>query len=58
MISGINAGANLGDDVLYSGTVAAAMEGRFLGLPAMAVSMIGMNPTHYETAAEVVRRAR
>ena len=56
VISGINAGANLGDDVLYSGTVAAAMEGRFLGLPAMAVSMLGMNPTHYDTAAEVVRR--
>jgi 5'/3'-nucleotidase SurE len=39
VVSGINAGANLGDDVLYSGTVAAAMEGRFLGLPAMAVSL-------------------
>jgi len=56
VISGINAGANLGDDVLYSGTVAAAMEGRFLGLPAIAVSMLGMNPRHYDTAAEVVRR--
>lgn len=39
VISGINAGANLGDDVLYSGTVAAAMEGRHLGLPAIAVSL-------------------
>ncbi len=39
VISGINAEANLGDDVIYSGTVAAAMEGRFLGLPAMAVSL-------------------
>ena len=39
VVSGINAGANLGDDVLYSGTVAAAMEGRFLGLPAVAVSL-------------------
>ncbi|WP_455202347.1 5'/3'-nucleotidase SurE, partial [Kaarinaea lacus] len=38
VIAGINAGSNMGDDVLYSGTVAAAMEGRFLGLPAMAVS--------------------
>jgi len=37
VVSGINAGANLGDDVLYSGTVAAAMEGRFLGLPSLAV---------------------
>lgn len=55
VISGINQGANLGDDVLYSGTVAAAMEGRFLGLPAMAVSMIGPDPVHYETAAMVVR---
>lgn len=39
VISGINAGANMGDDVLYSGTVAAAMEGRFLGHPAIAVSL-------------------
>jgi 5'-nucleotidase len=54
VISGINSGANLGDDVLYSGTVAAAMEGRFLGLPAIAVSLVGPEPTHYETAARVV----
>lgn len=54
VISGINTGANLGDDVLYSGTVAAAMEGRFLGLPAMAVSLLGHDPTHYDTAARVV----
>src|SRR5688572_9166474 len=40
VISGINFGANLGDDVLYSGTVAAAMEGRFLPKPAMAVSLV------------------
>lgn len=53
VISGINAGANLGDDVLYSGTVAAATEGRTLGLPAVAVSLIGENPTHYDTAARV-----
>lgn len=53
VVSGINAGANLGDDVLYSGTVAAAMEGRFLGLPAIAVSLVGQR--HYETAARVVR---
>ena len=39
VVSGINAGANMGDDVLYSGTVAAATEGRFLGYPAIAVSM-------------------
>lgn len=54
VISGINAGGNLGDDVLYSGTVAAAMEGRFLGLPALAVSMAAYPPQHYSTAARVV----
>lgn len=54
VVSGINAGANLGDDVIYSGTVAAAMEGRFLGLPALAVSMASFNPQYYETAAHVV----
>ena len=55
VVSGINAGANLGDDVIYSGTVAAAMEGRFLGLPAIAVSLVfSGRPRHYETAAEAV----
>lgn len=54
VISGINAGANLADDVLYSGTVAAAMEGRFLGRPALAVSLAGDNPAHFESAARVV----
>lgn len=49
VVSGINDGANMGDDVLYSGTVAAAMEGRFLGLPAMAISLAGK--THYQSAA-------
>lgn len=53
VISGINAGANLGDDVLYSGTVAAAMEGRFLGCPALAVSLTSTNPQHYPTAVQV-----
>ena len=54
VVSGINAGANLGDDVLYSGTVAAAMEGRFLGLPAMAVSLVYSEdgPRYYDSAAE------
>ncbi|HET7586877.1 MAG TPA: 5'/3'-nucleotidase SurE [Gammaproteobacteria bacterium] len=56
VVSGINAGPNLGDDVLYSGTVAAAMEGRFLGLPAIAVSLASSHPEHYSTAAVVVRR--
>jgi len=53
VISGINEGGNLGDDVLYSGTVAAATEGRSLGYPAIAISLAGDAPTHYETAARV-----
>jgi 5'-nucleotidase len=56
VISGINDGANLGDDIIYSGTVAAAMEGRYLGLPAIAVSMVGENIKHYDTAAIIVRQ--
>lgn len=55
VVSGINAGPNLGDDVLYSGTVAAAMEGRYLGLPAIAVSLAGSPATHFETAARITR---
>jgi 5'-nucleotidase len=55
VVSGINAGANLGDDVLYSGTVAAATEGRFLGLPAIAVSLTSHAPAHFDTAARVAR---
>lgn len=53
VVSGINNTANLGDDVIYSGTVAAAMEGRFLGLPAVAVSLVTTDHVgrHYETAA-------
>ncbi len=54
VVSGINAGANLGDDVIYSGTVAAAMEGRFLGLPAIAVSLASFQPRHNDTAARVI----
>jgi 5'-nucleotidase len=54
LVSGINAGANLGDDVLYSGTVAAAMEGRFLGLPSIAVSLVAAGGVHYDSAAGVV----
>jgi 5'-nucleotidase len=54
VIAGINRGANLGDDVIYSGTVAAAMEGRFLGFPAIAVSLVGKTSTHFDTAAAVV----
>ena len=54
VVSGINAGANMGDDVLYSGTVAAAMEGRHLGLPAIAVSLNSFTPQYFETAAKAV----
>lgn len=53
VVSGINDGANLGDDILYSGTVAAAMEGRHLGLPAIALSMVGENIQNYATAAKI-----
>ncbi|MCX7556784.1 5'/3'-nucleotidase SurE [Xanthomonadaceae bacterium JHOS43] len=55
VVSGINTHANLGDDVIYSGTVAAAMEGRFLGLPAIAMSLVqqGEAQSHYATAARV-----
>lgn len=57
VVSGINHGANLGDDVIYSGTVAAAMEGRFLGLPAIAVSLVhDESPEHFSTAAEAAAR--
>lgn len=55
VVSGVNHGANLGDDVIYSGTVAAAMEGRFLGLPAIAVSLVGRHATHFDTAARVAK---
>ena len=54
VIAGINAGANMGDDVLYSGTVAAATEGRFMGYPAIAVSLVGEKLEHYATAARAV----
>lgn len=53
VFAGINHGANLGDDVLYSGTVAAATEGRFLGLPAVAISMVSSDPQYFETAVKV-----
>ena len=56
VFAGINHGANLGDDVLYSGTVAAATEGRFLGLPAVAISLVGSDPKHFDTAAQVAVR--
>ncbi|PKF79290.1 5'/3'-nucleotidase SurE [Vibrio sp. vnigr-6D03] len=54
VVSGINHGANLGDDVLYSGTVAAAMEGHFLGVQSIAISLAGKH--HFETAAHVAKQ--
>lgn len=53
VVSGINAGANMGDDTIYSGTVAAATEGFLLGIPAIAVSLASHEGRHYETAARV-----
>ncbi len=57
VVSGINNTANLGDDVIYSGTVAAAMEGRYLGLPAIAISLAAHDglPRHFESAARAAR---
>jgi 5'-nucleotidase len=56
VISGINAGSNLGDDVHYSGTVAAAMEGRFLGRTALAISLAGAAPVHFDAAVKISLR--
>ena len=53
-VAGINAGANMGDDVLYSGTIAAAMEGRHLWLPAIAVSIDSYTPDHFATSESAV----
>lgn len=55
VVSGINEGANLGDDILYSGTVAAAMEGRSLGFPAVAISLAGDNIMHYDSATTIAQ---
>jgi 5'-nucleotidase len=55
VVSGINEGSNLSDDVLYSGTVAAATEGRFLGFPSIAVSLAGPRCEHYDTAALIAK---
>jgi 5'-nucleotidase len=53
VISGINHGANMGDDTIYSGTVAAATEGFLLGIPSIAISLAGVTMGHYATAAQV-----
>src|SRR6185436_18465214 len=55
VVSGIINGSNMGDDTLYSGTVAAATEGYLLGIPAIAVSLVGKEFTHFATAARVAR---
>ncbi len=55
VVSGINHGANAGDDVAYSGTVAAAVEGRMMGRPAMAISLDDWEPGGFEAAGEVAR---
>jgi len=54
VISGINDGPNMGDDTIYSGTVAAAMEGYLLDIPSLAISMSQYDPKHYSTAGQVV----
>jgi 5'-nucleotidase len=56
VVSGINHGANMGDDTIYSGTVAAATEGYLLGVPAIAVSLAGKSATHFSTAAGIARQ--
>ena len=55
VVSGINHGANMGDDTIYSGTVAAATEGFLLGIPSIAISMVAAGGDNFDTAAEVAR---
>ena len=55
VVTGINFGANLGDDTIYSGTVAGAIEGRFLGLPSIAMSLASWEGNHFETAGEIAK---
>jgi 5'/3'-nucleotidase len=56
LVSGINRGANLGDDVTYSGTVSAAMEGTLLGIPSFAISLIGRGAFAFDAAAAFAAR--
>ena len=55
VVTGINFGANLGDDVIYSGTVAGAIEGRFLGLPSIAMSLASWEGNHFDTAGKIAK---
>ena len=56
VVAGINKGPNLGDDTLYSGTVAAATEGRHMGIPAIAISLLGSHEQYYKTAAVITAK--
>ena len=56
VVSGINRGANLGDDITYSGTVSAAIEGTIFGIPSIAFSLISDKHYHYETATFFTKR--
>jgi 5'-nucleotidase len=56
VVSGINKGPNLGDDIIYSGTVSAAMEGTLLGIPSFAISLVSRNNFQFETASKFARR--
>ncbi len=56
VVTGINFGANLGDDVVYSGTVAGAIEGRFLGLPSLAISLASWEGKHFTTAGIIAKK--
>jgi 5'/3'-nucleotidase len=53
IVSGVNLGANMGDDTIYSGTVAAAVEGYLLGIPSLAVSLTSKEGSHFESAIGV-----
>jgi 5'-nucleotidase len=55
IVSGINSGANMGDDTIYSGTVAAATEGYLLGIPSIAISMTSFEGINFATAGRVAR---
>ncbi|PKO36416.1 MAG: 5'/3'-nucleotidase SurE [Betaproteobacteria bacterium HGW-Betaproteobacteria-6] len=55
IVSGINNGANMGDDTIYSGTVAAATEGYLLGIPSIAISLTNFEGNNYSTAGQVAR---
>ena len=56
VVTGINFGPNLGDDVIYSGTVAGAIEGRFLGLPSIAISLASWDGNNFKTAGKVAKQ--